>query len=235
MFKKRPKFSIVALALFVTVFILAGIYLIYQIFAATTITKTFWIMPNMQGGYIKNVLPDGSMGTNVNCPGDCTGTYTYSSTGTLTYKAIPKSGWRFKKWIHGTYSTTTNPIKLDRTHNQTWTAQFEQVTTASTTTITTSSTTPGSTDDLRFAQSVINYYITACPILTGTVAEFGDTYGYQAISLGASKKIRLNPNHTVDTRVLIDHEIWHIYDYVDNGRMDWGESVPPRTKPACWP
>jgi hypothetical protein len=24
------------------------------------------------------------------------------------------------------------------------------------------------------------------------------------------------------------HEIWHIIDWRDNGRIDWGENVPPR-------
>jgi hypothetical protein len=66
------------------------------------------------------------------------------------------------------------------------------------------------------------------PILRGATVEVGDTKGNaQAICYYKSGRIIINPNHTVSLERIINHEIWHIIDWRDNGRIDWGESVPP--------
>ncbi len=56
---------------------------------------------------------------------------------------------------------------------------------------------------------------------------FGDTKGYQAICYYKSGRIVINPNHTASLSRILNHEVWHIIDWRDNGRIDWGENVPP--------
>ncbi len=67
------------------------------------------------------------------------------------------------------------------------------------------------------------------PILRGTTVEVGDTRGNpQAIVYYKSGRIIINANHTVSLERIIDHEIWHIIDWRDNGQINWGENVPPK-------
>ncbi|MBW6431985.1 cell wall-binding repeat-containing protein, partial [Patescibacteria group bacterium] len=64
------------------------------------------------------------------------------------------------------------------------------------------------------AQKKVDRYIKYCPILAGTTADYGDTQGnYQAISYYKSGRIIINPKHTVSLDRIIDHEIYHIYDW----------------------
>jgi putative cell wall-binding protein len=86
------------------------------------------------------------------------------------------------------------------------------------------------------AQKKVDAYIIRCPILAGSTADYGDTQGnYQAIVYYKSGRIIINPNHTVSLDRIIEHEIYHIYDWRDNGVINWGESIPPNPKPACMP
>lgn len=78
------------------------------------------------------------------------------------------------------------------------------------------------------AKAILARYIRTYPILQGTTIEFGDTQGNpQAIAYYMSGRIVVNPKHTVSLERIIDHEIWHIIDWRDNGKIDWGEKVPP--------
>lgn len=78
------------------------------------------------------------------------------------------------------------------------------------------------------AQSLLNSYIAKYPILKGSTVEFGDARGYQAIAYYQSGRIVISRSHTASLERIIGHEIWHIIDWRDNGRIDWGENVPPK-------
>jgi len=81
---------------------------------------------------------------------------------------------------------------------------------------------------LSRAQSILASRIAKYPILRGATVQFGDTKGNpQGICYYKSGRIIINPNHTRSLEVIIDHEIWHIIDWRDNGQINWGESVPP--------
>lgn len=64
------------------------------------------------------------------------------------------------------------------------------------------------------------------PILSGVTVSFGDARGYQAISYYQSGRIVVSPTHTASLERILNHEVWHIIDWRDNGRIDWGENVP---------
>jgi len=85
-----------------------------------------------------------------------------------------------------------------------------------------------STDELAEARRILAGLIAKYPILKGTTVSFGDTKGYQAICYYRSGRIVINPNHTVSLSRILNHEVWHVIDWRDNGRIDWGENVPPR-------
>ena len=51
--------------------------------------------------------------------------------------------------------------------------------------------------------------------------------GYQAVSYYTRGRILISTTHTVSISRILAHEIWHIIDWRDNGKIDWRESVPP--------
>jgi putative cell wall-binding protein len=83
-------------------------------------------------------------------------------------------------------------------------------------------------------QNMVDDRIKKCPILTGTIADYGDAKGYQAITYYMSGKIVISPSHTADLTRIVNHEIYHVVDWRDNGKIDWGENIP-RTDPDCIP
>jgi hypothetical protein len=84
------------------------------------------------------------------------------------------------------------------------------------------------TDKLVQARLILASRISLYPIVEGSTVEFGDTGDNpQALVYYTSARIVINPGHTVSLERIIDHEIWHIIDWRDNGQIDWGESVPP--------
>ena len=64
--------------------------------------------------------------------------------------------------------------------------------------------------------------------LSGTTVTFGDAKGSQAIAYYKSGRIVISPTHTASLSRILNHEVWHIIDYRDNGVIDWGENVPPK-------
>lgn len=78
------------------------------------------------------------------------------------------------------------------------------------------------------ARQLLAGYISKYPILAGTTVSFGDARGYQAISYYQSGRIVISKTHSASLERIIAHEIWHIIDWRDNNRIDWGENVPPR-------
>jgi len=82
--------------------------------------------------------------------------------------------------------------------------------------------------ELAQARSILAGLVAAHPILAGASVTFGDARGYQAIALYQSGRIIISPTHTASLSRILNHEVWHIIDWRDNGRIDWGENVPPR-------
>lgn len=79
---------------------------------------------------------------------------------------------------------------------------------------------------LARAQVLLAAEIARHPILRGTTVRFGYAQGYQAISYYRSGQIIVSPTHTASLERIMAHEVWHIIDWRDNGRIDWGENVP---------
>lgn len=81
-------------------------------------------------------------------------------------------------------------------------------------------------NELARAQALLDAQIKKHPILKGTTLSFGDARGHQAVAYYTSGRIVISPNHTASLEEIIAHEVWHIIDWRDNGRIDWGENVP---------
>lgn len=84
------------------------------------------------------------------------------------------------------------------------------------------------TDELAEARRILAGLIARYPILKGATVSFGDAKGHQAICYYKSGRIVISPTHTASLSRILNHEVWHIIDWRDNGRIDWGENVPPR-------
>ena len=63
--------------------------------------------------------------------------------------------------------------------------------------------------------------------LGGVTVSIGNARGYQAVSYYQSGRIVISPTHRASLQRILSHEIWHIIDWRDNGRIDWRESIPP--------
>jgi hypothetical protein len=83
--------------------------------------------------------------------------------------------------------------------------------------------------DLAEAQAILAGLIAKYPILAGTTVSFGTTpNGHEAVAYYMSGRILISSSHTVGLKTILNHEVWHIIDWRDNGRIDWGENVPPK-------
>ncbi|PKQ36876.1 MAG: hypothetical protein CVT59_10325 [Actinobacteria bacterium HGW-Actinobacteria-1] len=51
--------------------------------------------------------------------------------------------------------------------------------------------------------------------------------GKEAVAYYTSGRIVIDSAHTVSVETILAHEVWHIIDWRDNGRLDWGEYLPP--------
>lgn len=81
--------------------------------------------------------------------------------------------------------------------------------------------------ELSRARAILRSLIAAHPILAGSTVSIGRTPGgYQAVCYYKSGRILVSPTHTAPLRTIMNHEVWHIIDWRDNGRIDWGEAVP---------
>jgi hypothetical protein len=88
------------------------------------------------------------------------------------------------------------------------------------------SATASGTDAAR-ARAILAGLIAKYPILKGTTVEIGDARGHQAIAFYQSGRIVISRTHTASLERILNHEIWHVIDYRDNGKINWGENVPP--------
>ncbi|MBE0476127.1 MAG: hypothetical protein IBX62_03400 [Coriobacteriia bacterium] len=81
------------------------------------------------------------------------------------------------------------------------------------------------------AQRLLDRYIERYPILEGVTVEYGPTPGgAQAVAFYRQGRIVVDPGHVASIERIMAHEIWHVIDWRDNGRIDWGENVPPRAR-----
>jgi hypothetical protein len=86
-----------------------------------------------------------------------------------------------------------------------------------------------STDELSQARAILAGLIAKYPILAGTTVTMGTTPGgYQAVAYYQSGRIIVSPTHTASLSTILNHEVWHIIDWRDNGQIDWGENIPPK-------
>jgi len=81
--------------------------------------------------------------------------------------------------------------------------------------------------ELGKAKSILAGLIAKYPTLKGTTVTMGTTpNGYQAVCYYKSGRIVVNPKHTASLTTILNHEVWHVIDWRDNGRIDWGENIP---------
>jgi hypothetical protein len=133
-------------------------------------------------------------------------------------------------------ATTEQPLSTSftaRARTQTAIVPVVTRTTATRTTRTSSGTSAAPAaapagDELAQAQSILAGLIGQYPILAGTTVSIGDANGYQAVAYYKSGRIVISPTHTASLSRILNHEVWHVIDWRDNGRLDWGENLPPR-------
>ena len=64
--------------------------------------------------------------------------------------------------------------------------------------------------------------------LDGVTVRMGTTPNdEQAIAYYTDGEIIVSPTHTATVDEILAHEVWHIIDWRDNGKLDWGENLPP--------
>jgi hypothetical protein len=65
--------------------------------------------------------------------------------------------------------------------------------------------------------------------LKGVTVSIGKTPdGSQAVAYYTTGQIVISPTHVAGVEKILAHEVWHVIDWRDNGRLDWGEDLPPR-------
>ena len=80
----------------------------------------------------------------------------------------------------------------------------------------------------RYATEVLGDLQSKYRYLGGVTVSLGSTpQGEQAIAYYTEGRIVISRTHTVDIATVLAHEIWHVIDWRDNGRIDWGENLPP--------
>lgn len=85
---------------------------------------------------------------------------------------------------------------------------------------------------IQRAQAALEAQIQRHPILEGVTVELSDTLDYQAVAYYTEGRIVISSAHTASIDRIIEHEVWHVIDWRDNGQIDWGESVPPADAPS---
>jgi len=82
--------------------------------------------------------------------------------------------------------------------------------------------------DEAFAHGILRNLRERYQYLEGVTVSFGTPRGgEQAVAYYTQGRILVNPSHTADIATILTHEVWHIIDWRDNGRLDWGEALPP--------
>jgi hypothetical protein len=88
-------------------------------------------------------------------------------------------------------------------------------------------------DETAQAQAILASLQARYPrYLEGVTVSFGNASGYQAVAYYTSGRIVISPKHRASLDRILKHEVWHIIDWRDNGRIDWREKVPPANASA---
>lgn len=78
------------------------------------------------------------------------------------------------------------------------------------------------------AHAILERLASRYRLLDGVSVVVGRTpAGEQAVAFYTRSEIVVSPTHTAPLARILGHEIWHIIDWRDNGRIDWGEALPP--------
>lgn len=86
----------------------------------------------------------------------------------------------------------------------------------------------GLTQDGRRASEVIEEFRGRYRYLDDVTVRMGTTpKDEQAVAYYTTGEIVISPRHTATIEEILAHEIWHVIDWRDNGRLDWGENLPP--------
>jgi len=87
--------------------------------------------------------------------------------------------------------------------------------------------------DAASAKQVFESLSTKYRLLDNVTVTIGDTpNGEQAVAYYTDGQIVISRDHTVGIDIILAHEVWHIIDWRDNGRLDWGEELPPSNPQA---
>lgn len=84
------------------------------------------------------------------------------------------------------------------------------------------------TGDLHSAEAHLRELKADYRHLNGVTVSVGTTpNGEEAVAYYTEGRIVISRTHTVGIGKILAHEVWHIIDWRDNGRLDWGETLPP--------
>jgi hypothetical protein len=82
--------------------------------------------------------------------------------------------------------------------------------------------------DAKLANEVFDELAAKYELLDGVKVVMGETpKGEEAVAYYTAGEIVIDRDHTVSIEKILAHEIWHVIDWRDNGRLDWGEDLPP--------
>jgi hypothetical protein len=83
--------------------------------------------------------------------------------------------------------------------------------------------------DSERADEILRELASTYEYLDGVTVRMGSTpNGEEAVAYYTRGEIVISTQRTVDIDKILEHEVWHIIDWRDNGRLDWGENLPPR-------
>jgi len=95
----------------------------------------------------------------------------------------------------------------------------------------TSGTRPGpdpAEAEARLATEVLGKHQAEYRLLEGVTVSIGETpRGEQAVAYYTEGRILVSFAHATSLESILAHEVWHIIDWRDNGKLDWGEQLPP--------
>jgi len=80
----------------------------------------------------------------------------------------------------------------------------------------------------RRAQEALSGLSAKYEYLEGVSVIIGRTpNGEEAVAYYTEGRIVIDVAHSVSIDAILEHEVWHVIDWRDNGRIDWGEDLPP--------
>jgi hypothetical protein len=83
-------------------------------------------------------------------------------------------------------------------------------------------------DESERAEEILSGLAGAYTHLDDVTVSMGATpKGEQAVAYYLDGEIVVNPAHEASIEKILAHEVWHVIDWRDNGRLDWGENIPP--------